>query len=257
MLKNSEEFVFKEEPKDEFTFDEAVNVVLIIDQGPAEILRLTPDNLGLVVEKGIKALQEERRNANVNMSDDRIGIGKVFEIFSNSSSQSHAIQCAVSAVEDCRAFKTALEKAQSKFLPEQEKASDAFRKISRFLERQIQMNQLLIELYKIDIARRYGLEKHDQKFFSQELPKLKDLIPEILKSLDRFKEDNKDKLEKDKETQEEIEQLRKKLEQENYDWGNYLYDHLCQPYSKLIFIDFENYNSIEIEKASKIIDEFT
>jgi hypothetical protein len=217
---------------------EILDIIHIVDWGPMHLDKITPENIKEIIEKGEQLLKERRAETNNSLIGQPSSPSEaLMEAVIYRSSQSHAIQCPINKIEDFKFFQHYLNQyaAEHKI----EKTNENFDYINRFFKRHIEINELLSRLYEIDIARRIGVAKNEEKFFQQEAPLFaKNLIK---KSLAEFEETNKEK----------VEELRTKLQEASYEDFKKDFYKICQSFSQLIFDDFEQFNKENLKKAVK------
>jgi hypothetical protein len=211
-----------------------------------DLEKITLDNIRETIEKGVEKLREERKEINEYFKDK--SPSEILEDLGDRSSMSHTILCSVNGAEDFKAFKERFDlfSVEHKI----DKENKDFKYVDSFLERHIRMKELLTELYKINIIKEIGLAKNEEAFFEKEIPNYKNLIAPVENTIAEFESANSEKIEKLPDLQKEIEELKENLHEEDTKiLKNIFYEKICQKYSKLIFLDFEEFNEKDLGKA--------
>jgi hypothetical protein len=234
------------------TPQEIRNIIGIIDLKPQFLDRVSPDNLDQIIQKGIGQLQERRKKANNFLEDT-----SVLEVILAKGSRSegaHAIQCSVDAAVDARHFISFIESKTN--IPNEDEDK---KNIVDFFSRHAELNELMTELYSIDIIRRVGNEKENDNFYSKKQEKFSEVIQRLQPLLEAFLIQNKDRIallsEADQQNiADKIDRL-KSISPEEFDnlKDGGLYDDICDKLSELIRQDFEILNKPVLLKSAQNI----
>ena len=229
----------------EFSNEEVLDVIHVVDTGPKQLEKLTPENIRNVISKGVGILKTERQEI---IPQDYLPSRAFLEYLVLRSSQPHAIQCSVNGVEDEKTFLRCLEAYSEEHGIQKEDKDLLF--VRSFIERRVKAGEALTKLFGIEISRRIGLAKNDDRFFDQEVPNFYDLVPTIEEGIQKFKEANKGKIEATPGLTAKVDQLENNLKIKD---GNVLkeifYKKICLGLSELTFIDFEEINEDDLARS--------
>lgn len=165
------------------------------------------------------------------------------------SEAGHAIQCAVNASVDARQYVSMLDRKVFVDTP-------AANRIKEFFQRHAKFNDILAELYQIDIARRIGNEKKDTQYFKgqqQNFEKVKQKIGEALVQFDTANKEKFSQLAPEKKTalENQLSRLKKSLTVgELESMGSSFYEEMCDPFSVMVVTDYEELNKSDLLHAA-------
>lgn len=171
----------------EFSNEEIEKVMEIVDikEFPSNILaKIDIENIDSIIDLAVESKRERRQKLNKNRF---LNLQDGLEELRWSASAYHKLLCAVNGKEDFEAFYNLIEK----FTKEKkiEETDERIQYLKEVTNRQIEMSRILEELFRIDIKRRIGNLKKDERFFSESIPQLEKLLPEINEVLDYFKKE--------------------------------------------------------------------
>ena len=150
-----------------------------------ELDGIYPDNIEEIIKTAKNHLITVRKKYHKNRGEKTIE--RSWQDMLSSYSKSHRLYCSVNSAFDAEQFGRFFLKKLDPQKPE-----TLFVKI--FFERRAQNNQLLTSLFEIDIIRRVGEAKKDQRFIEKSKKLLWELVPKINQSLDDFLNTNADTL---------------------------------------------------------------
>lgn len=171
------------------TKHEAMSVLYIVDLQPGEtpvpLEKITVGNLDVVLEQAIAQYNTHREYTYQTyeaFSDERSPL-QTANIVEQMSSQSHAIQCALSGIVDYGKFVRHWDRyAATHELTDSEAALAVREKAVA----QIHCNEVLKELFQIDIWLKVGQLKKDSAFSESAIIKYEEITPKVLEILDEL-----------------------------------------------------------------------
>ena len=219
---------------------------------PLVLAKINNQNLNLILNLVEEEISKERKELNKKRYKDlEIGVEEI-----QISAASHMLLCTINSSEDFKAFRDVFEK----FVKEKNLAPDneEITYLRKTLNRYIEIEETLKDLFKIDIKRRIGELKNNETFWEKGFSETKDLIPRIEKILNYFRQkevwsesnDLKDLLEK-------IEEDIKLIKEQKIESIKDKFYNFCWNLSLLGNIDFEKLNTEKIKRVVKNLNEFT
>lgn len=227
---------------------EIEDIVAIVDIGPKHLDKVTTENLDEIIKNQINKIKKKREKAN-NFGDEKPSL--VLKKILDRSSASHAIQCPINTTEDWKALdeRVILFTENNQLTSEKEKAVEL---INNFIKRQIEMKELLTNLYSIDIWERIGKEKKDKKYWEKARTELSGMKEKIKNILAEYKIINRDNISED--SNDKIKTISELIESESEeDLEEKFYTGVCQSFSALIIRE-EELNEEKIKEAFDILE---
>lgn len=238
----------EQEPVPGFKAREIRMIVSIVDTGARsyeemdELLKkTTPENLPQLIAAELAQTGAARRELNRGMENE--SPAETLASFYKRSSGSHAYQCSFNKAEDFGFLRDRVSALGEKVTgdPAKERAAET---LVRFLGRQENMNDLMTELFKKDIALRIGDMKADPRFFEQAMADFPDLADDLLESLDDYEEANAALVGSNPDVRNQLDNVRARVASLKTTppslAGRGFYGDVCMGYSMLIFEDSEN-----------------
>jgi len=250
--KSSELKEFTEEELKEAT--ERIAVVGDIQNiSPETLAKINPENVDPILDLSINKIAKERHDLNEKTFK---GLEEGMEELSNRSSVGHILLCAVNGKEDFKSFRDCLEKFIEK--KKVKETDDRILYLRETVNRQIEMEGLSEELFKIECKKIIGDIKKDDAFFIQSVPQLENLTPRIEETLNYFKTEEvkskrgevKDKSGMDiKNLTGDIEENLDLIKNQKTELVKGNLHNLCLDVSKLRWIDFEKLNEKKMKET--------
>jgi hypothetical protein len=239
--------------------DEAIEKIAVVGDmqhlPPDTLTKIDSENIDSILDLGAEKIGKDRQEVN---KDSFKNLEEGVEELWNRSSSAHALLCSVNGKEDFRAFKGTLER-----FADEKKVQETDERITYLAEttdRQIKIEEVSEELFKIDLKKTIGDIKKDESFFENSVSQIENLAPKIEGVLDYFKKeevqsrskeiksksgtDIKDFTEKLEENLNLIKDGKTKLIKDKF------YD-FCLGIGRLRWLDFEVLNAEKMGKTAK------
>ncbi len=154
----------------------------------------------------------------------------------------HAIQCDVQGAQDAAYFIGEL-KNREVF----QNNADV-KKIISFFQREIKLRNSLTEFHRIDISRRIGEVKDDEKFFKQEKVRFETALPILMGLLDEYEAVNSDAIKNLSESDraqlvDDLEKLRQLSTVDFDEYKQSFYEEICDRIGRVVGFDWEMNNA--------------
>ena len=235
--------------------NEAEDLVCIVDtpKSASKVIKeINPINVINVIDQGSTRIENQRVKNNERFNGKKPS--EEFEIIYNSSSASHAIQCAVNGRQDVAFFRNQVEK----YVLSKEGGSltenDNFSFIKEITDELYDLQSDEVELFKTDILRRIGVEKNESIYLDMAKNKFIKIKDKLERTLSEFIKKYSQAIESNAEIKEIIDKLEEALSRDvDIATKEEFYDKICKEYALLYFYSFE-LNSDKLRESSKALD---